>query len=201
MDNRQILLKYLPENSVDDVLRLMKKYKIQFRIEKQRTSKYGDYRPPGRVSGNHRISVNHNLNKYHFMLTFYHEIAHLLVWEKYKNRVDSHGVEWQNYFRKLMSNKLTTNYFPEELLPILKEYFYNGRLKASTSSLIKSLREYDEGEKELLLEEIPEGSIFVLRNGMSFKKGKKLRTRYQCTEIETQREYRVNGLAEVRILK
>ena len=40
---------------------------------------------------NHRISVNGNLNKYSFLITLIHELAHLLTFTQYKNRVDPHG--------------------------------------------------------------------------------------------------------------
>ena len=47
-----------------------------FKISRSRSSKLGDYRAPFRGSP-HRISVNHDLNPYSFLITTIHEFAHL----------------------------------------------------------------------------------------------------------------------------
>ncbi|HAD34265.1 MAG TPA: hypothetical protein DCF44_07170 [Chitinophagaceae bacterium] len=44
------------------------------------------------------MSVNGNLNSYHFLITLLHEIAHMLVWEQFRNRVKPHGLEWKHVF-------------------------------------------------------------------------------------------------------
>ena len=200
MEMNEILAKYLPEKSVDFVAGFIKKNNVQLNIKRNRLSKYGDYRPPQGRYAFHRISINFGLNKYHFLLTFVHEAAHLLVWEKYKNSVASHGKEWQEAYRGLMRDFLNENYFPKELLPVLSDYFLVGRIRATTSDLSTALRKYDQGEAGLLLDEIPENAVFQIQNGMVFRKGKKLRTRYQCQELKSGREYRVSAMAEVRIV-
>ena len=39
--------------------------------------------------------MNNNLNKYSFLITITHEIAHMMIWEKHQNKVDPHGEEWK----------------------------------------------------------------------------------------------------------
>jgi hypothetical protein len=198
---RETLAKYLPENSIDFVMDFIVNNNTQLNIKYNRITKYGDYRPPQGKYAYHRISINYGLNQYHFFLTFLHEAAHLIIWNKYKNTVSSHGIEWQEEYRKLARNFLNENYFPKDLLPALKEYFSQRKIKASSSSIVSAMRKYDTGKQKLLLDDIPENSVFRIHNGMTFKKGKKLRTRYLCQELHSGRQYRVSGLAEVKLLQ
>ena len=75
------LQKYLPERAVDLVFELIKTNNVHLKIVNQRQTKHGDYR---RMSnGTHVITVNNSLNKYAFLITLVHEIAHLVAFEKY----------------------------------------------------------------------------------------------------------------------
>ena len=60
------------------------------KVKKSRSSKYGDYRPPLKGS-NHLITINYDMNKYAFLITLVHEIAHLTNWNKHKDKVKPHG--------------------------------------------------------------------------------------------------------------
>jgi SprT protein len=50
----------------------------------------------------------------------------------------------------------------------------------------------------LLVEQIPDGGCFTLEDGRAFRKGKKLRKRYQCVELATQKLYLFSPIYEVR---
>ena len=69
------LAAYVPEGSLEPVLEYLHRYKIHLTITKERNSILGDYRHAINQK-NHRISVNGNLNKYAFLVTLLHEIAH-----------------------------------------------------------------------------------------------------------------------------
>ena len=84
----QALAGFLPDKSFEQVLAYLHEYRVHLTITKQRKSVLGDYRHPGR-GANHRISINGNLNKYEFLITFLHELAHLLTFEKFSNRVET----------------------------------------------------------------------------------------------------------------
>lgn len=49
---------------------------------------------------NHQITINQNLNKYAFLLTLVHEIAHLITYVNHGWNVKGHGPEWKNCFKK-----------------------------------------------------------------------------------------------------
>jgi len=195
-----LLKKYLPEKSVEQVFEWIKFYKIRLKITKQRSTKLGDYKPPI-LKPFHQISVNYNLNSYSFLLTLTHEIAHLIVWEKFKNKVKPHGNEWKHEFKLLMKPFLQTNIFPADLQQVVINYLENA--KASSGSdleLTRQLRTYDKNNHSaLILEDLPIDSIFRINNGMKFKKGEKLRKRYACICLNNNKKYLINPLADVMV--
>ena len=74
----------------------------------------GDYR--NAVNGkNHRVTVNGNLNTYAFLITLLHELAHLLAYEQYGNRIFAHGKEWKSIYGKLLHDFLSRKIFPEDI--------------------------------------------------------------------------------------
>ena len=108
------LSKYVPEAALQYCVDWIIDYRIVIRITKSRSSKFGDYAPPSNGRG-HRISINHDLNKYSFLLTFTHEVAHLLTWKRFKNRVDAHGTEWRYEFKTLLVPLIKQEIFPADL--------------------------------------------------------------------------------------
>lgn len=197
---KKVLLSYVPEPSVDKVLDLIQEHSILFKITQSRLSKLGDYRAPLK-GGEHQITINNNLNKYSFLITFIHEVAHLTTWNKLQHKALPHGKEWKLEFARLMHQFYTKEIFPEDILLALKKHFSN--VKASTCSdpnLLRVLRKYDT-TPVLHVEELPANTIFTLSNGQSFIKGPKLRKRFRCKEVGTNKSYWVSPLAEVKEYK
>src|ERR1700750_981029 len=92
---------YLPPNTYEPVLAYLQRYHVHLTVARERKSILGDYRH--RVQDkNHRISVNGNLNPFSFLITLLHELAHLLTFEKWGNKVASHGKEWKTVFGQLL---------------------------------------------------------------------------------------------------
>jgi len=108
---KSILKKYLPEQSVDLIYDWLQQYNIHLKVSRARSSKLGDYRPPQNGKG-HQVTVNHDLNRYAFLITLVHEIAHMLVWEKHGNRVKAHGREWKDVYRQMMVPFIERELFP-----------------------------------------------------------------------------------------
>src|SRR3954449_12425656 len=97
------LSQFIPPVAVPRVLEYLHQYKVHLTITRERKSILGDYRHATR-DRNHRISVNGNLNKYSFLITLVHELAHLLTFQHYGNRVQSHGREWKNIYAFLLKD-------------------------------------------------------------------------------------------------
>jgi hypothetical protein len=97
-----------------------------------------------------------------------------------------------------MSPFLVEEIFPAGILPVIKQYLKNP--KASTSAdhaLSAALRIYDPPDQTLRLEELPFDSSFSLSGKGIFLKKEKLRTRYRCICLKTNRIYLVNPNAPV----
>jgi len=197
----KVLLKYIPEEAIPLVSKWFKAYQFHLRITKSRTSKFGDFRPAFKGKPN-RISVNGDLNKYHFLITLTHEAAHAACWEKHKGKVLPHGVEWQNIYAKLLKEAIAIVSFPGDLLIALKRHL--NKPKASSCSdpkLYKAIKIYDEVESDhIYLDSLNLGELFTVNGKKIFRKGIKRRSRYQCEELKTKRLYLVSGHAEVKII-
>lgn len=199
--NEEILINYLPEEAIAVVNDWISDYNIFLQIKGNRSTKHGDYYPPVR-NNYHKITINNSLNKYSFLITFVHEVAHLMVWLKHKDRVKPHGKEWKNEFRILMATFLNLKVFPEDIKIALNKYLDNA--KASTTSdlvLSRILRKYDKNTQSLILENIPDRSDFMLKNGRRFRKEGRLRKRYRCICLKTNRIYFIHPLVEVIPIK
>lgn len=192
---------FLPVGTYDAVEEYLRIYKIHLTITQHRKSILGDYRHRTHFS-NHRISVNGSLNKYAFLITLLHEIAHLLTFEKYSNKVMAHGNEWKTIYRSLLKQFVENRIFPSD---IEKELLTSLKNPAASScaedDLIRVLRKYDvniNGYK--LVEEIPPNSFFKLDDGKIFKKGEKQRKRFRCEEVRTGKVYLFSPVYEVEMI-
>jgi len=66
-------------------------------------------------------------------------------------------------------------------------------------NLQRVLRKYDESKNGLVLvEDLADGARFMIEGGRLFKKGKKLRKRFQCTEINTRKLFLFSPVYEVK---
>ncbi len=193
------LSQYLPEGSFSGVLYYAKKYGFELKITKSRKTKLGDYRPPI-VKDKHRITVNGDLNVYAFLVTLIHEIAHMVTWEQYGNKVKSHGKEWKFIYSTILEYFMRQNVFEEDINVYLKKHVESPPASSCRDlELSKVLRKYDEPNNKKIVDELEEGQIFKMSKGI-FKKGKRLRKRFQCLEINTKKLYLFSPIAEVDIV-
>ncbi|MCZ2223067.1 MAG: SprT-like domain-containing protein [Chitinophagales bacterium] len=199
----QTLAEFLPEGSFDSVVAYIHQFKVHLTVTKKRKTILGDYRHAG-IAGNHKISVNGNLNKYEFLITLLHEIAHLLTYEQFKNKVEPHGKEWKYLYSRLLYDFIEKKIFPTELEIALRKYITNPAATANgETDLLIVLRKYNTIKKEgySIVEHIGTNSLFETDKGKVFKKGNKRRKRFECLEIATGKIYLFNPLAEVRIVE
>lgn len=193
--------KYLPERAVEPCYELIRGHSVHLKIVSHRVTRHGDYRRM--PNGKHLITVNASLNKYRFLITLVHEIAHLVAFEKFGRSIKPHGVEWKQTFQELMVPFIHPEIFPNRLLPLIARHFRNPKASSSTDAQLSiALKAYDEvqhKEKSYVFE-LPEGSVFRLYNGKLFKKGGKRVKRYECIEMATGRLYLFQPNAEVELI-
>ncbi len=193
---------YLPDGAFEPVVSLINQYKVHLTVSKARKSVLGDYRHAS-IGANHKISVNGNLNKYEFLLTLLHELAHLLCFEQYRNRVEAHGKEWKNIYSVLLVQFVQMNIFPTDIQKSLKKTILNPAATANgETTLLLVLRKYDPVKKEghAFVAHLAEGDIFESLQGRFFRRGKKRRIRIECVEVATGHIYSFSALTEVKIV-
>jgi len=192
------LAHYLPDGTLDAVMAYLHKYKVHLTVARERKSILEDYRHRTHYE-NHRISVNGNLNKFSFLVTLIHEIAHLLTYEQYQNKVAAHGTEWKQLYGSLLQQFLQNKIFPSD---VERELIATIRNPAASScaedGLVRVMRKYDDKDSpQRLVEEIPLHGLFRTTDGRVFKKGEKLRKRFKCVEVSTGKVYLFSPVFEV----
>lgn len=182
---------HVPLPALDYCCRLWHETPFQLKVTRTRQTKVGDFTSKKSIA-HPRITLNHELNPFLFLITYIHEVAHLRVHIHYGNRVDPHGEEWKISFMKLMQPMLDPIVFPDNILHELKRHMINPRASSfGDTALTKVLRLYDvNAANYATLSDIPEGSLFHFQ-GRFFKKGKIRRTRVLCHEVKTKRHYLV----------
>ncbi|AXY78352.1 hypothetical protein D3H65_32090 [Paraflavitalea soli] len=193
------LRRFIPEAAVLKVLDYLRQYNVHLTITQERKTVLGDYRHATQYKA-HRISVNGNLNPYAFLITLVHELAHLVTFTQYANRVQAHGKEWKTLYALLLAEFLKEGIFPADIQQALLQSMHD--LPASSCAdegLMRVLKRYDRNNGMVLIEDVPEGQLFDIGEGRIFKKGKKLRKRYQCLEVKTGKMYLFSPIYEVKL--
>jgi len=149
---------------------------IKFTIVNPRKTALGMWRYR---AGQHEITINSDLTSIQFMLTTVHEIAHVRVWELYKNTVKPHGQEWKDQYRQLML-PLLQGYFDFTTENILKKHMLNPPASARCTEELKRLIE--PGTK--LLSDVCVGCSFKINDGREFVKVRKRRVKWECLNTD-----------------
>lgn len=179
---------------------LLKEYEVEIVVKKARKSKLGDFRPgmEGKIA---RITVNGNLNRYAFLITLLHEIAHLKAHSCHGKGIKPHGREWKEIFANIASPCLNGNMLPPDVKKAFGNYLRNPAASSTShSELHYTLGKYSPGDDKPWLESLPQGAHFEL-NGRRFKKGKQLRKRFQCREVSSGKLFLVGPMAAVKIVE
>ena len=190
--------KYIPEKAIPFIQFLIDEHSFDLKIVNQRQTKHGDFRtlPNGRF----QITVNNNLNKYQFLLTLVHEIAHHVTHQKF-GRVQPHGKEWKTVFQHLILPFLRPEIYPMEMLPLLANYFKNPKASTDADAKLSLALRGNEAEKgKHFIFDIPFGCSFVFKNTV-YKRGNKRRTRFECLNTTNKKVYLFNQNVEVILLK
>ena len=191
------LSNHLPSGTERTIFKWINELKVDFTISKPRKTKLGDFRPPFRQKPA-RITVNEDLNQYHFLITTVHEFAHLGCYLKHKDSVLPHGQEWKSIYQKLLKKFIDSNVFPNDLLPALSRHLSNTKASScSDSRLIEALNAFDDQPKTFL-KQVPMNTEFKLGNHL-FRVEAKRKTRYLCVRLNDNKKYLVSGSAAIEI--
>jgi SprT protein len=192
---------FIPDGCLPQVISYLQQYKVHLTITRERKSILGNYR--NKVPDkNHRITVNGNLNKYSFLITLLHELAHLLAHEKYGHRILPHGAQWKSEYGKILFAFLQQKIFPSEIEKVLIAGLQNPAASSCADvHLIRALKKYDnKKDNTLFVEELSDGSYFKIKDGTIFKKNQKIKKRFKCTEVATGKMYLFSPVYEVELV-
>jgi hypothetical protein len=201
---KRTLGRYLPTKAVDPTFDFIQQHNIHLHITRERHSKLGDYRWPQLRHPFHEISVNGNLNPYTFLWVLLHEMAHLNTHQRYGNRVQPHGHEWQEEYRQLIMAYIAN--FPTDAATLMRTYCRQIPLSHSIGTKIETiLHHYDPDynpASDLSLNQLSPGTVFrpVAKPSLLFKAIEKRRTRWICLNLDDKKQYLVSGTAQVEII-
>ena len=189
---------FLPNGTYDLVEPFLVHYKVHLTITRSRSSVLGDYR--NAIMGKaHRISINGNLNPYAFLITLLHELAHLITFVRFGNRVASHGKEWKQQFSDLLKHFIQSDIFPQDIKHQLAQSIKSPAASScADDDLMRVLRNYDKlKENHFLVEQIPIGGFFLLKNGKKYLRQEKIRKRIKAMEVDSGRIFLFSPIYEV----
>lgn len=200
-DIKQILSSYIPVKALDPIADIIIEHAVFVKITRSRKRIHGSYRRPTPKQA-HRITINHDLNPYLFLITLLHEFAHMYAWQQKQSL--QHNNIWKMLFADLLRIFIEKNVFPEDVESALIKH-----IPKITSSdfldidLTRTLLSYDnnceEGNDLIFLSDLPVDSRFM-HNHKTFIKQKQLRKYFLCKELKTNRMYRYHPLAKVKLV-
>ena len=98
---------------------------------------------------------------------------------------------------------IQTGIFPIDIETALTHYLANPAASSCTDlNLFRVLKKCNmQSDSTQSVEQLPDDTIFALKNGRVFQKKEKIRKRYRCIELTTQRIYLFSPIAEVILLE
>lgn len=189
--------RFVPQKAAPYCAKLYEYFGFEFKIKKARMTKLGDFRYDPRCK-KHTITINNDLNPFAFLITYIHEVAHLVTFQEFGRKVNPHGREWKSNFKRIAEPILKEEVFPPAILNSLKKYLKNPKAAScSDPILFQVLKQFDPENGLVLLKTLKSGDVFRFNN-KRYKYLEKKRTRIICMEMDSEKKYLINQLAEVR---
>lgn len=189
----QPLQKYLPENTLPFLKNWFGEHYIHIKITKGRNSKLGDYRKMPDKS--HQITVNSTLQPQLFFFVLTHELAHLLAFEKFGNRIAPHGTEWKHMFREMLLESMEV--YDDDLKPIIRKFSRSPKANFMASpELVRYFHIENLNENQCFLEQLETGNTFIYRE-QTYIITERRKKNYICKNLNTGKIYIFKPLAKV----
>ena len=190
------LEKYLPENTLPFLKTWFGEHYIHIKITKARNSKLGDYRKMPDKS--HQITINSTLQPQLFFFVLTHELAHLLAFENFGNRISPHGSEWKNTFRTMLLESISI--YSEDLKPIILKFSKAPKANfMSSPDLVKYFHIENYEDETSYIEDLETDTRFIYRKQTYIIEGKRKKN-YICLNLDNGKRYIFKPLARVEKL-
>lgn len=185
----KVLRRHLPPVAVEYCSELIMQHRLHLHIEVERKDRLGDY-SPHQGKGN-RISINHNLSPYDFLITFIHELAHHTAYKKYGAKHKPHGPEWKNEFKRHMRPVIMMGFFPPDIAePLIAHMKKPAYTHSGDINLTRALLKYDK-RNVAMLEDLKIGAQFKVSrtSRIVLRKVESTENRIRCADVKTGRQY------------
>lgn len=190
------LEKYLPENTLPFLKNWFGEHYIHIKITKGRNSKLGDYRKMPDKSN--QITINSTLQPQLFFFVLTHELAHLLAFENFGNRISPHGSEWKNTFRTMLLESISI--YSEDLKPIILKFSKAPKANfMSSPDLVKYFHIENYEDETSYIEDLETEDRFIYRKQTYIIEGKRKKN-YICLNLDNGKRYIFKPLARVEKL-
>ena len=191
-----VLEQYLPDSTLPFLKKWFADYRIHIRITKDRNSKLGDYRKMPDKS--HQITINSTLDRQLFFFVLTHELAHLLAFEKFNNRISAHGKEWKDTFREMLLESI--DIYTADLKPIIFKFSKSPKANFMASpDLVKYFHIDNPEDSFVFIEDLSINEIFHYK-GDEYKILEKKKKLYLCIHLKNSKKYLFRPLAKVEKL-
>ena len=188
-----ILEKYLPNHTLPFLKKWFADYSIHIKITRGRNSKLGDYRKMPDKS--HQITINSTLQPPLFFFVLTHELAHLLAFEKFGNRISAHGLEWKQTFREMLLESISI--YDDELKNIILKFSKSPKANfMSSPDLVRYFHIEDYEDETSYIEDLEITNQFTYKNEIYIIEDKRKKN-YLCTQLKTGKKYIFKPLARV----
>lgn len=168
---------HMPEDWQAAARVLLSTSPILVRVVRRRKTKHGDHQFTGGFS---IITVNASENRWQFILTLLHEVAHAHVAHRISPRVAPHGREWKAAFHQLLHAH--GHLFPPELSVPVMDYARNPLYSTdSHPALAAALRQHDALDLRPMVQELAPGQRFSLDGKTVLVRERLLRKWFRCT--------------------
>ena len=186
--------KFLPVTSWPHLKNWFGQHRIHIRVTRDRNSKLGDYRK--KPDGSHQITINSTLQPDLFFFVLTHELAHLLAFHQYGQRILPHGKEWKSVFREMLHTSIRV--YPEDLQPVILHFARSPKANFMASDgLVRYFYPPGNGAQETFVEALTEGDLFIYRN-QEFQVLHKLKKNYLCKNLKSEKRYIFKPLVSVQ---
>jgi hypothetical protein len=195
---KRVLRNFVPIESIDYIDELVQSLRVNFKIVNPRKTKLGDCRYPKPGKSTITITINCDLPKLQFLITTIHELAHAKTYREFKYSVPAHGTEWKENFKYLFFPILKEPILTKEEIQVVQNILSNVKASSCSNNALNNYL-YKEDDTIVFLKDITPSAIFEL-NKRRFKIISKARTRFLCTEVDTGKQYKIHGLANIKVI-
>ena len=188
-----LLEKYLPQHCLPYLKKWFGDHSIHIKITRGRNSKLGDYRKMPDKS--HQITINSTLQPPLFFFVLTHELAHLLAFENFGNRISPHGAEWKDTFSTMLLESISI--YNEDLKPIILKFLKSPKANfMSSPDLVRYFHIEDYEDESSYIEDLKIRDQFIYRKQI-YIIDEKRKKNYLCTQLDTGKKYIFKPLARV----